>query len=273
MHFFNELSWGSPMINESQGSSDFRALSESEQERYRSVSHNLVQLVQRHAIPLAFAPPRSIGGKVNGATGCIVRLDSGPFIITASHVLDEYEKRIQTERINWQFGHLTPFDPLSRVAWRDAKRDVVFFEMLESEVCQACDETSLVFSPVRGWPPPRPTQGQVVLVAGYPRILREVGSDVISSGPYSALFRVSSTGEGYFYCQIEHEDLISFDGGALPPPDADVGGLSGGPAVLMLRIDYPLVGIVTEHSQAYNILRISTLHDIPLESIRRTLPL
>ncbi len=236
------------------------------------MSRTLVQLAQRYAIPLCLAPPLSIGGKVNGATGCIVRLDSGPFIITANHVLDEYERRIKAERINWQFGRLPPFDPLPRVAWRNAKRDIVFLEISESEVNSACNETSLVFSAVRGWPPPTPTERQVVLIAGYPRTLREVGSSDISAGPYSALFRITSVGEGYFYCQIEQEELISFDGGPLPPSDAEVGGLSGGPAALMLQLDYPLVGVVIEHSQTYNILKISTVDNIPLEDIRRTIP-
>jgi hypothetical protein len=259
-------------MNKPQGSSEFRALPESDQEKYRAVSRTLVQLAQRYAIPLCLAPPLSIGGKVNGATGCIVRLDSGPFIITANHVLDEYERRIKAERINWQFGRLPPFDPLPRVAWRNAKRDIVFLEISESEVNSACNETSLVFSAVRGWPPPTPTERQVVLIAGYPRTLREVGSSDISAGPYSALFRITSVGEGYFYCQIEQEELISFDGGPLPPSDAEVGGLSGGPAALMLQLDYPLVGVVIEHSQTYNILKISTVDNIPLEDIRRTIP-
>jgi hypothetical protein len=251
---------------------EFRSLSSSEKERYRSVSRSLVEMVQRYAFPLFFAPPLSVGGKINGATGCIIRLASGPFIITANHVLVEYEKRILTERLNWQFGRLPPFDPLPRVAWRNAARDIVFIEISEQEVVEACNDISLVFSPVRGWPPPSPSQDQVALISGFPRILREVGSSEISAGPYSALFRITRSGEDYFYCQIEQEELICFDGGSLPPPDADVGGLSGGPVALMLPLDYPLIGIVIEHNPAYNLLKVATLSGIPFEEIRRTLP-
>jgi hypothetical protein len=258
-------------MDELQGSPEFRALSEREQERYRAVSHNLVQMMQRYAVPICLAPPLSVGGEVNSGTGCILRLDSGPFIVTANHVLSKYEERLKTERLNWQFGHLPPFNPLERIAWRDQKRDIVFLAISEQEVARAGNEDSLAFSASGGWPPPTPAAGQPVLIAGYPKILREIESTTIESGPYSAVFRITSTGPGYFYCQIDHEELISFDGGTLPPPDADVGGLSGGPAALMMPLDYPLAGIIVEHNQAYNILRISTLDGIPVKSIRREL--
>ena len=252
-----------------QGSSEFKALSEQEQETYRRVSRRVVHLVQRYAIPLCFAPPPSIGGKVNGATGCILRLDSGPFIVTANHILSGYEERRKTERLNWQFGQLPPFDPVPRVAWRDPERDVVFLEISEQEMAGACNSTSLVFSALSGWPPSAPIAGQVALVAGFPRILREVANGNIEAGPYSAMFRVTSVNEGFFYCQIVQEELISFEGGPLPPPNADVGGLSGGPVALMTSLAYPLIGIVTEHIQAYNILRIATLNDIRQEDLSR----
>jgi hypothetical protein len=256
-------------MNGLQGSSEFKALTEQEQKTYCRVSQSVVQLVQRYAIPLSFAPPPSIGGKVNSATGCILRLDSGPFIVTADHVLSGYEERRKTERLNWQFGHLPPFDPMPRVAWRDSARDVVFLEISDQEVAGACDSTSLVFSDLSGCSPSAPIGGQVALVAGFPRVLREVANGNIEAGPYSAMFRITSVNDGYFYCQIVREELISFDGSPLPPPNADVGGLSGGPVALMTSLAYPLIGIVTEHIQAYDILRIATLNGIRQQDLSR----
>lgn len=252
-----------------QGPPEFKALSEQEQETYRKVSQSIVQLAQRYAIPLCFAPPLSVGGKLNGATGCILRLDSGRFIVTADHVLSTYEKKREKEQLNWQFGHLPPFDPIPRVAWRDPARDVVFIELSEQETVAACDSTSLVFSASSGWPPPAPKVDEVVLVSGFPATLREVTNGIIEAGPYSAMFRVTSANEGYFCCQIVREELISFNGGSLPPPNADVGGLSGGPVALMAQLAYPLIGIVTEHVQEYDILRIATLDGITQEDLLR----
>lgn len=69
--------------------------------------------------PSSLAPPRSRGGKINGASGSVLQLGSGVFIVTASHVLEGYETRIQAgEVLNWQVGDLPPFDLISRIAWR-----------------------------------------------------------------------------------------------------------------------------------------------------------
>jgi hypothetical protein len=39
----------------------------------------------------------------------------------------------KSEWVNWQVGKLPPFDPLSRIAWCRAKRDVVLLRISESE--------------------------------------------------------------------------------------------------------------------------------------------
>jgi hypothetical protein len=257
-------------MSDIQGSPEFNALSDQEQARYRKVARSVVQHVQRYAVPLCFAPPLSIGGKVNGATGCVLHLESaGWFMVTANHVLSEYEMRRTGERLNWQFGHLPPFDPIPRIAWRDAARDIVLLQLSEQEVAVACDSTSLTFSAVAGWPPVAPAVGQVVVMAGFPKILREVGSTQIEAGPYAAMFRVTSIGDGYFYCQIEQKELISFGEEPLPPPAGDLGGLSGGPVAMMTNLAYPLIGIVTEHLQQYKILRIATLEGIYESDFRK----
>jgi hypothetical protein len=47
-------------------------------------------------VPIIFAPPLSIGGKINGACGCVLQLGAGTFVVTASHVLAGYEDRMET---------------------------------------------------------------------------------------------------------------------------------------------------------------------------------
>jgi hypothetical protein len=68
-----------------------------------------------------------------------VRFDGGPFIVTANHVLTKYEERRRNEALNWQFGHLPPFDSVPRIAWRDPGRDVVLLAISEEEVVGACN--------------------------------------------------------------------------------------------------------------------------------------
>lgn len=250
----------------------FESLSGQHQNQFREIARRMVELAQSYAIPIIFAPPRSIGGELNGATGCILQLTSGYYLITAAHVLRAYQDRLKSgERLNWQVGALPPSDPLSRIAWgrdsrdNDTARDIVFLRISAEEAETACGNSSHVATAYRGWPPPMPRVGQPILLSGYPASSRHVDSEGwIGAGPYSAMFRVTTIGSDYLYCQIDHPELISFDGNPLPAPGSNVGGLSGGPVLAMDHdeMSYPLIGIVTEHSQAYDVLRIATFEDI-----------
>ncbi len=258
------------MVDDLGAAHRFSQLPAQEQVHYRAVAQQMVRLAQHCAVPIIFAPPLRIGGKLNGATGCVLQLGSVSFVVTASHVLREYQDRLRLgEVLNWQVGALPPFDPLPRVAWRDENRDIVFLRVTEEEAKATGGVSSCVVSPSTGWPPRAPEVGQIVLVSGYPKALREVdASGWIGAGPYSGMFRVTRTGDGYFYCQIEQKDLISFDGGPLPAPGSDVGGVSGGPALLVGTIVYPLVGVVTEHSRHFDLLRIATLDSVDEKELR-----
>jgi hypothetical protein len=98
----------------------------------------MVRLAQSYAVPIIYAPPLSIGGTINGATGSVLKISSEYFVVTASHVLEGYEKRLLSgEKLNWQIGHLPPFDPLSRIAWRDCAKDTLLLRLSEDEARQA----------------------------------------------------------------------------------------------------------------------------------------
>jgi len=241
----------------------FNQLSSAEQEKFLQAARQMTSFALHHAVPIIFAPKRGVAGKVNGATGSILRLGTALYFVTAAHVLAGYEQRVQAgETLNWQMGSLPPCDPTARIAKRSVELDIVLLQLTEKEVAEIgpCHHATFSRPPL-----PVPSEGRLVLVAGYPRILREVdlGANVIGAGPYSALFKITRTGPGYFYCQIEQRDLVSFDDRPLPPPDADFGGLSGGPVLLVGTLSYPLVGVITEVCSMVGtgLLRAATLHD------------
>lgn len=248
------------------GAERFKRLSSAEQTRYIATNRQMTALARDHAVPIIFAPPRSRGGKINGASGCVLRLDSGTFVVTASHVLEGYETRVDRgELLNWQVGDLPPFDPLPRIAWRDRDIDLVLLRISwdESQRIGPC----IISSPAE-WPPAVPREGQLVLVGGYPKALREENSSSgwIGAGPYSAVFKVTAVGDNCCKCVIERKDLISFDGGPLPPPGTDMGGLSGGPVLLVDALSCPLVGVVTDRCEMsfaeLEILKFATLAEV-----------
>lgn len=83
------------------------------------------------------------------------------------------------------------------------------------------------------------------------------------------MFRVTSSEDGYCMCQIAQEDLISFDGVPSPTPGTDMGGISGGPALLVTHLNYPLVGVITAHwhleAAPFELLRIATLERVEFD--------
>ena len=157
----------SQSMNELSGSQQFQQLSAEAQTQYLAINRQMARLARDHAVPVFFAPPLSIGGKINGASGCVLRLDVGTFVITASHVLAGYEERMRRgEVLNWQVGDLPPFDPLSRVAWRNREKDIVLLRISESE---AQNIGPCIISTPTAWPPRAPQEGDLLLVAGYPQ--------------------------------------------------------------------------------------------------------
>ena len=190
-----------------------QSVSDENKARYLPINRQMVRLARDYAVPIIFAPPPSVGGKINGASGCVVQLASGLFVITASHVLAGYEKRVsEGERLNWQVGNLPPFDPLPRVEWRSSEKDIVLLRISEN---QARKIGPCTISSPRPWPVQPPKEGQLVLVAGYPKGLREENPSAawIGSGPYSAIFRVTIAEANRCKCLIERKDLIGFEEG------------------------------------------------------------
>ena len=64
-------------MNELSGAERFEQLSEENKARYLAINRQMVRLARDYAVPIIFAPPPSVGGKINGASGCVVRLASG----------------------------------------------------------------------------------------------------------------------------------------------------------------------------------------------------
>lgn len=255
----------------------FNELPCEEQQRYLTACRQMTKLALDHAVPITFAPP--LGkfavpltggkfstvtlpmslGKIESATGCVLQLHDAYFVVTADHILEAYENRInEGEVLNWQVGELR-FDPISRVAWRGSTKnkpkDIVFLRVTEQEAREACADRNHILSAPTGWPPRAPQEGEMVLLAGYPTQLREVDGGVIRPGPLSAMLPVTtSTGDGTFKCRYEYEDLISFDPQALPLEGlrGNLGGVSGGPVFSMGAICYPFVGVISQRSGAFD---------------------
>jgi hypothetical protein len=225
----------------------------------------MVKFAQKHATAIMIAPPPSQYGKLNTASGAILQVEGSYFLVTAAHVLAEYEARFQRDqRVKWQVGAVV-FDPSERLAFRDDPSDVALFRLMMTEAPMTQVHIS---SAVAGWPPPHPSPGDFVIVSGYPAVDRQrEGEKQILFNALSALFQVTTTGPGYFVCQWEREYMASFEGPGIPPQGMSLGGISGGPVFHVGSLAYPLVGIVSQFQHDFELLRIATLDTVPLAAL------
>lgn len=133
------------------GRDRFQALSAPEQARFRSVSQHLIRHAVASAVPIVFGHPPRIGNKIESASGCVLRLRAGSFVVTAAHVLRGYKEWLtEGEESIWQVGRLK-FSPLGRIASSDKSADVAFLKVSEGE---ASEVGSSILSPSNVWPPP-----------------------------------------------------------------------------------------------------------------------
>jgi hypothetical protein len=250
------------------GGRRFESLRASEQRRFRHWGLEMVRWAASHAVPVIFGPPPGVEGVINGASGLILRIANCSFFVTAAHVLDEYERRLGFEKsLLWQIGRLPPIDPLSRRVRRNHESDIVLVPLSDDEANRVGSAIATIQA---GQSPPTPKEDGLVLVAGFPKTLREViPSGQIEADGLSAMFRITDVRDHTFDCRIgNEEDLVSFNGSSLPNADMDMGGLSGGPAFLIVGgpIEHIVpIGIISEYiSKSFDglrLLRITKLRD------------
>ena len=183
------------------------------------------------------------------------------YMVTAAHVLTQY--------LNAQSGdipHLmqaggSRFWPEDRPCWYDESIDVAF---IESTLDEAASLGVCVVDLNAPWRPVKPANGGLVAFSGFPGVTREHPTfSEANHNALSAVLTVTSSGEDYLICQLEHSELMSFFGAGIPEPGTPLGGMSGAPVFDMRAPGRPLVGIVYQHHEGFDLLRIRTLDALP----------
>jgi len=96
--------------------SAFAKLEPEDRQRYLTAARQMTKFARDHAVPIAYGPPvktfhipldkGGIGsvtlpltlGKLETASGCVLQLESEYFIVTAEHVVEDFEKRTKRGR-------------------------------------------------------------------------------------------------------------------------------------------------------------------------------
>lgn len=217
--------------------------------------------------PLQFAQPVLIGPgpragqapTLSNGTATLLRLDGREFAVTCEHVLAKYrELRAGGDRtVVFQVGMLA-FDPEDRLTAEDKRLDLAVFDLTNLGHARASVRGSgaFQFHEPRAWPPALPTpEEEFVSLAGFPGAGRQppVGDHIDFDTFALGAHPVTSAHRERLTFQFEREYWEPSYG--QPDPDfAALGGMSGGPVMVMRRLHWDMAGFITHFSESWDLL-------------------
>lgn len=183
-------------------------------------------------------------------------LNSGEalFGVTARHVYADYRNQAQDRCC--QIGDLQ-FEPTIRLIDEDIEFDIATFRIKPNEL-------ELIRKGVNSvpWPPMIPSEGALVALAGLPGQLKGNPEPFEANWLYYlAVFKVSSVSDkDVSMVKPPDQELTDLFGKGLPPPSFDIGGMSGGPVVLLQEnpsglLSWSISGVIYEGLASYDIIK------------------
>ena len=219
-----------------------------------------------YANALIVAAPPSVGGELHHGSGIILRIPEGHFLLTAEHVVRSWYERYPREPA--VMLHLRSpdgwrqFKAMDRLVFYDQSADIAALRLRPDE---AAETGTFIYEPAT-WPPPAPVLGEMVHIAGFPREGR------IQLGPKKYEFRSMNLGvpvthiaEPNFKCQLDRSQWADLSKEVTGPPPELFDGMSGGPVMAMRGLVPVLLGTVSEHNPALDILIIGRWSHVPRE--------
>jgi hypothetical protein len=240
----------------------FQSLPTAEQERRRGLEDQLSRLAFSYAAGVLLAPPDAPmvpdASAMFSGSGFVLKLERGCFLCTAWHVVEHWlKRRADGERVLFQVGEVG-LNARERLAWKDDGDDLAFLHLLPEELSRIGVQP---YEP-SVWPPPQPQVGQYVVIAGYPGVTRERESrrDVVFRS-FTARLEVAGVRDRYVLCSLDRDYWEEIRNADDPPSGLDLGGMSGGPVMLVGTLSHPIVGVVSQVSEmpGFGLMRISTL--------------
>ncbi len=188
---------------------------------------------------------------MHSGTVTIVRTPQRLMGITAAHVISELQddERQEPQTILAMNAHL----PSVNVIDVNESLDLATFEIDEGTLLRFGKN----ISPLSVWPPQPPTEGRGILLGGYPRIVRVVKAASANRGEVEwGLFTVigiaGRVSDDQISWMIDRDKNVPHPTIPEPPPNAELGGISGGPVISLLHKNgfhyCGLAGIVSEAS-------------------------
>jgi hypothetical protein len=169
-----------------------------------------------------------------------VDIGSGPFAVTASHVLAEYRRDVGTFdeignlRIAADNRSSLPIDLSARLLAEHSGIDIATLCISQMEI-DLLQRSTITVAPT-SWPPTPPVQDGDIVYCGFPGNSRRPISETqlhifatVSTGP------ASSVSDKDISLLIDRTQLIPVMGQGIPPENFNFGGISGGPFLSVIN--------------------------------------
>lgn len=230
---------------------DFKRFDPILQTRIKSEADGVGEQTAAHTIQVLIGPPAKAVSSIEETEKCVhtasavsLYWNGRTYLVTAAHVLEWYfKKKKEIPSLIFQASNAV-LDPAQQLVHYDELTDIALLEITE---VQKKSVASLVYLP-REWPP-KLIAGDYVSFGGFPKELRVIsGPGAIELSFLGALLEVETVSSSRVVCVIPRERVVLTRGDAIPSPDAEVGGMSGGP-VFKANFGQPitLVGVITDY--------------------------
>lgn len=246
-------------------SDPWKDLTADQVERSRAFFSKVARLAWSYSCSVLLGCPQRPTPEAKSGTGTFVHFRGEHFVVTAYHIVSKYKEMLkQTEHVHFQIADLT-VNPLHRLAYADTKADVAVIAIAPHE---AAAVGSNPYIAPDDWSPTAPAVGQQIQFCGYARINRVDGvQGTIDSTVLPLTAEIHNSTPERFSVHIERHKY-RWDGECLLKPDqAFLGGMSGGPALLLNDPRYPLIGIVCEGNDAFDLVYFSPLSLVPWQRL------
>jgi hypothetical protein len=193
---------------------------------------------------------------LHSGTVFFVDLGSGPFGVTAAHVIEELinDKRLYSD-LKCQIKNFT-IDPSNCLLGFSSSRDLATFS-ISSEGLKNIGLTPHIDP--EPWPPRTPQEGKGAFFGGF---RKGAGKDFNMYEPYPFDFWygfdvLSGVYDHQIKVHFERKRWVHRPDRMEPDPDADWGGVSGGPLFALFEnkvVFYQLVGVISQYSVTLDLL-------------------
>ena len=209
-------------------------------------AEQLLWVLFAYAVPLSWATAVTSGGPVvTNGTAFFLQTPRTLMGITAAHVVTAHLRQKEiTPHTVCHLGDIE-FDLAEALIDHGDRPDITTFRVTEKLLA------NLKKQPITGWPPTVPTPGKGILYAGYPGLQRQqVERREFSFGLYGAN-NVAHSVDGEKITAMVHHDRVVSTIGQKPPPEYDIGGMSGGPLATIIEsptglISWRLGGVISQ---------------------------